>query len=57
MKLTHTRITQWEQEEKTPSARVVNYMLATVVPALLLEQGLSETKAQELAVKVRVPGL
>lgn len=57
MRLTHSRITEWEREGKAPSARVVNYMLATVVPALLVEQGLSEAKARELAGKVRVPGL
>ncbi|AOS36956.1 hypothetical protein AVM72_16430 (plasmid) [Piscirickettsia salmonis] len=57
MKLTHSRITEWEREEKAPSTRVVNYMLATVVPALLLDQGLNENKVRELAGKVRVPGL
>lgn len=57
MKLTHSRITEWEREGKAPSARVVNYMLATVVPALLLEQGINEAKALEIAGKVRVPGL
>ena len=36
---------------------MVNYMLATVVPALLLDQGLNENKVRELAGKVRVPGL
>lgn len=57
MKLTHSRITEWEREEKAPSTRVVSYMLATVVPALLLDQGLNENKIRELAGKVRVPGL
>lgn len=57
MKITHSRITEWEREEKAPSTRVVNYMLATVVPALLLDQGVSENKVREIAEKVRVPGL
>lgn len=57
MRLTHSRITEWEREEKSPSTRVVNYMLATVVPAILLNQGLNEKKVRELAGKVRVPGL
>lgn len=57
MKLTHSRITEWEREEKAPSTRVVNYMLATVMPALLLELGISENKIPELAGRVRIPGL
>lgn len=57
MKLTHSRITEWEREEKAPSTRVVNYMLATVIPALLLEQGMNDARVQQLAAQVRVPGL
>ena len=57
MKLTHSRITEWEREEKSPSSRVINYMLATVVPVILIEQGVNENKIQELTKKVRIPGL
>lgn len=57
MKLTHSRITEWEREEKAPSTRVINYMLATVMPALLLEQGHNEKKVKEIAVQVRIPGV
>lgn len=57
MKLTHSRITEWEREEKAPSTRVVNYMLATVVPALLVAEGLPERQARHVAGQVRIPGL
>lgn len=57
MKVTHSRITQWEREEMAPSSRVVNYMLATVIPALLLEQGVSEARLRDLSAKVRIPGV
>ncbi len=57
MKLTHSRITEWEREEKAPSTRVVNYMLATVMPALLVDQKIRENKVRELTGKVRIPGL
>lgn len=57
MRLTHSRITQWERAEKTPSSAVVDYMLATVVPALLVDQGLTDAKACEIAAQVRIPGV
>lgn len=57
MKLTHSRIAQWEQEEKAPSGRVVNYMLSVVVPVLLLEQGAGEPSAKAFSEKIRIPGL
>ncbi|HCE5184935.1 hypothetical protein [Vibrio parahaemolyticus] len=57
MKLTHSRIAQWEKDEKAPSNTVINYMLATVIPALLVELGHSDAKARDISSKVRIPGL
>ncbi|EJE4183732.1 hypothetical protein M3890_004649 [Vibrio parahaemolyticus] len=57
MKLTHSRIAQWEKDEKAPSSTVINYMLATVIPALLVELGHSDNKARSISSKVRIPGL
>lgn len=57
MKITHSRITEWERDEKAPSTRIINYMLATVVPALLLEQGHKEKEVREIAAQVRIPGV
>lgn len=57
MKLTHSRIAQWEKDEKAPSSAVINYMLATVIPALLNELGHSDSKARAISSKVRIPGL
>lgn len=57
MKLTHSRITDWERENKVPSSKVINYMLATVIPVLLLQQNISQSKALEVSSKVRIPGV
>jgi len=57
MKLTHSRITEWERERKAPSPMVINYMLSTVIMALLLDEGTSEAEAYAIAAQIRVPGL
>jgi len=57
MKLTHSRVAEWEQEEKAPSTRVVNYMLATVIPALVIELGQDERQAMAVASQLRIPGI
>lgn len=55
MSITHSRIAEWEKEERMPSQAVIAHMLQTVLPDLLIKAGLDEPNAHALMERVRIP--
>lgn len=57
MKVTHSRLSEWEQDRKTPSPAVIDYMLNDTLKVLLKQHSGSTEDTESIIKKLRIPGL